>query len=212
MGACESAARVGRVGDHPGMQLAQIAPLALSASTPVPAESRIAAGSVPVRATFSPVASPAAPAAIEAAVDGAARVALPPVYDFPGIKAGDVFDIVKGSKVGFLGVKGVATITRFEDDGASFAIKAGAFGVKVDVVVDVQRTGADTVRISSRGTGIPDTVADGRVVESRTNYAEFERTDETNERTVIEHDGEGGIVIDTVVPTFGDAHLILERR
>ncbi len=162
---------------------------------------------------FAPIrpAAAAAPASISGAIDGVARL-VAPLIDFPGIEAGQVFDIVKGSKVGFLGVKGVATITRFEDDGASFAIKAGAFGIKVDVVVDVQRTGADTVRISSRGTGIPDTVADGRVVESRTNYAEFVRTDESNERTVIEHDGDGGIVIDTVVPTFGDAHLILERR
>jgi hypothetical protein len=193
----------------------QLAPIALAPASPTlaapttterPPRPGHGPGAVPIRP-----AAAAAPAGIEGAIDGVARL-VAPLIDFPGIAAGQVFDIVKGSKVGFLGVKGAATITRFDDDGASFAVKAGAFGVKVDVVVDVQRTGADTVRISSRGTGIPDTTAEGRVVESRTNYAEFVRTDASNERTVIEHDGSGGIVIDTVVPTFGNAHLILERR
>ncbi|MCW2920730.1 MAG: hypothetical protein JWL76_604 [Thermoleophilia bacterium] len=163
-------------------------------------------------ATTSVAPAPAAASAsISGAVDGVAQL-LAPLIDFPGIAAGQVFDIVKGSKVGFLGVKGEATITRFDDEGASFAVKAGAFGVKVDVVVDVQRTGPETVRISSRGTGIPNMDADGTVVVSRTNYAEFLRSDGSGERTVIQHDGTGGIVIDTVVPTFGNAHLVLERR
>ncbi len=216
-GTRESDACVGRVGDHGPMQLSPIttppipitpvqalgsaAPAAHALAAPSFAAARLAAASP------APVV---APASLESAVDAVARLAAP-LIDFPGIAAGQVFDIVKGSKVGFLGVKGEATITRFTDDGASFAVKAGAFGVKVDVVVDVQRTGADTVRISSRGSGIPDQQADGRIVESRTNYAEFARIDDPSQRTVISHDGRGGIVIDTVVPTFGNAHLVLAR-
>lgn len=169
--------------------------------------------SIPLRAAASmwPAAA-GAPAPIEGAIDGVARLGSGPIIDFPGIVAGNQFDIVKGSKVGFLGVKGEAGILQLDDDHASFKIKAGALGVKVDLVVDVVRTGADTVRISSRGTGVPDTSAEGRIVAQRTNYAEFERIDNPRERTIIQHDGRGGIVIDTVVPTFGAAHLVLQRR
>ena len=200
------------------MQLAPISQLpvvhgpvvAAPIGAPTPFEQTPRLGHGPDSVTVRPAAA-AAPASIAGAVDGVAQL-LAPLIDFPGIAAGQVFDIVKGSKVGFLGVKGEATITRFDDEGASFAVKAGAFGIKVDVVVDVQRTGADTVRISSRGSGIPDTTVDGKVVVSRTNYAEFVQVDGANDRTVIQHDGNGGIVIDTVVPTFGNAHLLLERR
>jgi hypothetical protein len=163
--------------------------------------------------------APAAPttgAAKEAAIDGVARLLgaalATPIVDFPGIATGDRFDIVKGSKVGFLGVKGEAEVLALTDDNASFKIRAGAFGVKVNVVVDVVRTGADTVRISSRGSGIPDQQAEGRVLASRTNFAEFERIDNPAERTAIAHDGNGRIEIDTVVPTFGQAHLVLVKR
>ena len=158
-----------------------------------------------------------APIAFAGASDGALRlfaptVDSPPLVDFPGIATGDRFAIVKGSKVGFLGVKGDAQITHFAPDAATFAVRAGAFGVKVDVVVAVVQTGPDTVRISSRGTGIPDTSAEGRIVERRTNYVEFARISDPTERTIIRHDGKGGIVIDTVVPTFGAAHLVLEKQ
>ncbi|MCB0878515.1 MAG: hypothetical protein KDC46_05990, partial [Thermoleophilia bacterium] len=160
----------------------------------------------------------AAPAPLAGAIDGVARLAAPGAattsqfIDFPGIEAGQQFDIVKGSKVGFLKVKGNADILRLADDGASFHVKAGAFGVKVDVTVDVERTGDDTVRISSHGSGIPDQTAEGRVVENRTDYVEFERIDAPDEHTIISHDGNGTLTIETVVPTFGTAHLVLARR
>jgi hypothetical protein len=189
----------------------QLAPITQLPAVNAPAAPARTDAPAPFVAPTRPAIDPAPAASLAGAIDGVAQL-LAPLIDFPGIAAGQVVDIVKGSKVGFLGVTGAATITRFEDDGASFAVKAGAFGIKVDVVVDVQRTGADTVRISSRGTGIPDTTADGKVIASRTNYAEFVRADGSNERTIIQHDGTGGIVIDTVVPTFGNAHLILERR
>ena len=157
-----------------------------------------------------------APAAIAAANDGVLRllapVANPPIVDFPGIVTGDQFKIVKGSKVGFLGVKGDAKITHFAPDAATFEVKAGAFGIKVDVVVEVVQTGPDTVRISSRGSGFPDTSAEGRVVARRTNYVEFVNTDGSDDRTIIRHDGNGRVEIDAVVPTFGKAHLILEKQ
>jgi hypothetical protein len=194
------------------MKLAPIHPLAPSTG-PVAhrAIADVTAATAPVPRVAGPVAAPSTAAALEAILDGVARLSTP-LVDFPGIATGDMFDIVKGSKVGFLGVRGEAQVLRLDDDYASFKVRAGALGIKVDVVVDVERTGPETVRISSRGSGIPNTTADGRIIESRTNYAEFERTDDPSERTVIQHDGRGRIVIDTVVPTFGDAHLILQKR
>jgi hypothetical protein len=156
-------------------------------------------------------AAPTSASSIEQAADGVARLSTA-IVDFPGIVTGDRFDIVKGSKVGFLGVKGEATILQLDDDSATFKVKAGAFGVKVDVEVEVERTGPDTVRISSRGSGFPDSSEEGRIVTSRTNFAEFERIADPSEHTIITHDGNGRITIDTVVPTFGRAHLVLERR
>ena len=139
------------------------------------------------------------------------RVAAPPIVDFPGIEAGQSFDVVKGSKVGWMGVTGKAKIERFDADGATFRVTGGRFGLNVDVLVSVERIDDQHVRISSRGSGIPDMNAVGRIITSRTNFTEFERVDAPDEHTVISHDGNGGIVIDTVVPTFGAAHLVLER-
>ena len=189
------------------MQLAPIAsaPVANVVRPPAGAHPVAPAAHVPARLAAAPAA---APAPLAGAIDGVLRL-----IDFPGIAAGDAFDIVKGSKVGFLGVKGDADILRFDDTAASFHVRAGAFGVKVDVTVEVEQTGPDTVRISSRGTGIPDQAVDGRIVASRTNYAEFVRVDDPTERTVISRDAANGrITIDTVVPGFGNAHLLLDKR
>ncbi|MCW2927644.1 MAG: hypothetical protein JWM86_1612, partial [Thermoleophilia bacterium] len=116
------------------------------------------------------------------------------------------------SKVGFLNVKGEANVLRMDPNAASFHVKAGAFGVKVDVQVDIVQVDATTVRISSTGTGVPNMSELGRVVESRPDYAVFEQVSDPSKRTMIVHDGAGHVTIDTVVPTFGDAHLVLERR
>lgn len=211
----KSAARVGRVVDHCGMQLASISPFSPVQPT-IKREVAPAISAAPAAAAvFAHVAAPTASAPLAGVVDGVARLASAPtasLIDFPGIAAGDVFDIVKGSKVGFFKVGGEATVLRLDPDHATFKVKAGAFGMKVDVVVDVVQIGADLVRISSTGQGIPNTVADGRVVTSRTNFAEFERVDAPSEHTVLEHDGSGQLTIDTVVPTFGNAHLVLKRR
>jgi hypothetical protein len=195
------------------MQLSSITPFAPSTTR---VEQSTLVASAPAPATSAPrVAAPWAALSVEGATDGVARLGQPwstPIIDFPGIEAGDQFDIAKGSKVGFLGVRGDAEILDLDDDFASFQIRAGSLGVRVDVVVDVERTGEDTVLISSRGSGIPNTSAEGRIIAQRRNYVEFERIDDPSERTIIRHDGRGKVVIDTVVPTFGKAHLILNRR
>lgn len=160
-------------------------------------------------------APPTARAAVAGAVDGAARLLAPvapaPIVDFPGVQAGQEFDIVKGSKVGFFGgVKGAASIESFTPDLAAFHVRAGKFGVKVDVEVTVERIDDTHVRISSKGSGIPDQTAVGEVVQSRTNYAEFRTVDLNLKNTVIQRDvATGQITIDTEVPKFGDAHLVL---
>lgn len=197
------------------MQLAPLTTARIAQPAPAALETPPRPGHGPDVAPVRPlarVAPPAAPAAVEGALDGVARTWSGPLIDFPGISAGDRFDIAKGSKVGFLGVRGEASILSLADDDATFHVKAGALGVRVDVEVEVLRTGVDTVQISSRGSGIPDTTARGRIVEQRTNHVEFERIDDPTERTVISHDGRGNITIDTVVPTFGKAHLLLDKR
>jgi hypothetical protein len=134
-----------------------------------------------------------------------------PIVDFPGISAGMRFEIVDGSKAGPIGIRGNAVINELTDDRASFHVAAGRFGMKVDVTVDVERTGPDSVRLHSSGRGLPDTVADGRIVAQRTNYVEFARIDAPDERTIITHDGRGGVTIETVVPTIGRVYLNLKR-
>lgn len=134
-----------------------------------------------------------------------------PLFDFPGIRAGDSFDIAKGSKVGFLTPKGTADLSAFTSDGARFAIHAAAFGQKVDMDVLVERLDAMKVRITQTQAGKAPTMTEGRVVETRTNYSEFLGVDGTT-RTVISHDGTGQLVIDTTIPTLGAAHLVLQKR
>lgn len=190
----------------------QLAPIAshLPVSAPIrPVATPFAA----VATSRSPEpAAPSSPGSVEGAADGAARLALPPIYDFPGIQTGDRFDIVKGSKVGPLGVKGEAEVLELTPNAARFHVKAGRFGIKVDVNVDIVQLDEKTVRISSTGSGIPPVTETGRVVETRTNYAVFEQVSDPSKRTVIASDGAGRVTIDTVVPTFGDAHMVLERR
>jgi hypothetical protein len=110
------------------------------------------------------------------------------------------------------GVKGEAAITTFQPDHATFHVKAGAFGIKVDVDVDIVQVDDTTVRISSNGTGVPNMSELGRVVTTRTNFAEFEQVSDPSKHTVISSDGNGHVTIDTVVPTFGRAHMELQRR
>jgi hypothetical protein len=194
------------------MQLAPASPLALSTPIVAPAAAGMWA---PIAAPAARPLAPAAPgtsAPLEGAVDGAARLALPPIYDFPGMATGDAFDIVKGSKVGPLGVKGEAQVLELGPNAARFHVKAGRFGIKVDVNVDIVQLDEKTVRISATGSGIPAMSEVGRVLETRTNYAVFEQVSDPSKRTVISHDGAGHVTIDTVVPTFGDAHLELEKR
>lgn len=215
MGEGESAAPVGCVGDHPHMQLAPVAsvsPAVQPIAPPAAADAPAAPAPAPAAAPhFAGIASPVAAASVEGAQDGVARLAKP-VVEFPGIEAGQVFDVVKGSKAGFFGIKGEASVLRLDPDAASFKVKAGAFGIKVDVQVDIVQVDDTTVRISSKGSGIPDMSELGRVVESRPNYALFEQVSDPSKLTRIVHDGNGNIVIDTDVPTLGATHLILERR
>jgi len=185
------------------------APFAAAAS----ASALAAAPSAARWLTQAPAAAAVATSApLEAAVDGVARLVSTPIVDFPGIAAGQTFDIVQGSKAGAIGVRGSAELLTFDPDHAVIHVKAGRFGVHVDVTVDIIRLSEDTVRITSKGSGVPDSSVDGRVVTIRTNYSEFERIGYPNERTIISHDGAGNLVIDTAIPRFGVAHLLLDRR
>jgi hypothetical protein len=189
----------------------QLAPIASAALALTPIAPIAASNSAPVAHALAP-AAPTSPASVEGATDGAARLALPPIYDFPGIATGDSFDIVKGSKVGPLGVKGEAQVLELGPNAARFHVKAGKFGIKVDVNVEIVQLDEQTVRISSTGSGIPNMSETGRVLDTRTNYAVFEQVSDPSKHTVIASDGKGHVTIDTVVPTFGDAHLELEKR
>lgn len=192
------------------MQLTFVNPVSAATIRPAALPQPVAAPGMSALPTFLPgreLGAPGASASTAGAIDGVSRL-----FDFPGLAAGDAFDIVKGSKVGFIGVKGSADILRFENDAAAFNVRASAFGKKVDVTVEVVRTGADTVRITSRGSGMDDQAADGRIIASRTNYAEFSELSDPSKRTVISFDGRGRVSINTVVPTFGNAHLLLDKR
>ena len=172
-------------------------------------------GSALVPAPAAPAAPIAAPsvrsAAGSAAVAGAALVTTP-LIDFPGIAKGDVFDIAKGSKVGMFSPKGTASIDRFEPDAASFHLLASTFGVKVDMLVTVERVDDKQVRLTTLTADGKTGSVLGNIVATRQNYAEFVSADEKAERTIIRHDGKGGVTIDTVVPTFGAAHLVLQKH
>lgn len=198
-------ARVPTVGTTPTFVHLGPAPLA-----PAPALDAVARAAV---RRFGVPAPPAAPGAAAGAIDGVVRLAAAgPIVEFPGIAAGDRFDIVKGSSVGPLGIRGSATVEHLDDDRATFQVQAGRFGFKVEVTVDLVRLDDEHVRISSRGSGLPDMSEVGRVVERRLNHAVFEQVGDPSRRTTIDHDGSGRIVIDTIVPTLGRAHLKLERR
>lgn len=195
MCAVKSAASVGRVGDHLRMQLAPVASL-----TPVIAPAMIA-----------PSAS-VGMLAVPFSLTSAAPTAPALVVDFPGISAGQQFDVVKGSKAGFFGVRGESTVLRMDPDAASFHVKAGALGMQVDVTIDIAKVDATTVRLSSTGVGFPNMSELGRIVESRTDFAVFEQVSDPSKLTKIVHDGHGNVTIDTVVPTLGNVHLVLDRR
>ncbi len=155
---------------------------------------------------------PVAPAPVAVPAPAAAPAGLPPLIDFPGIVEGDRFGIARGSRVGAVPVRGTAAIARLDDEGANFAIRAGALGVRVDVEVNVERIDADRVLISSRGRGIPDFTGMGEVVESRPNYVEFRSLDHDLANTIIQHDGAGRLRIDGEIPDFGNLQLLLDRQ
>ena len=169
-------------------------------------------GGAPAPMSNAPAVTPSVSStAGSAAVAGAALVATP-LIDFPGIAKGDLFDIAKGSKVGMFSPKGTASIDRFEPDAAAFHLIASTFGVKVDMLVTVERVDAGQVRLTTKTSDGKTGTVLGNIVATRQNYAEFVSTDGKAERTIIRHDGKGGITIDTVVPTFGAAHLVLQKH
>lgn len=157
-----------------------------------------------------PIGAPVAAPAVEQAAAGAALAGK--LIDFPGIKAGDTFDLVKGSKFGFFGIKGNAVINRFDDDHASFHVTAGKLGLHADVDVEVERIDDTHVRIASRGTGVPAMSSAGEIIETRTNFVRFHATDIQVKDTVISSDGSGHVTIDAEIPNMGSVHLELQRR
>lgn len=162
-------------------------------------------------------AAPTPPSAAPASAAPAAAVPtadepMPPLVDFPGIEQGDMFDLIKGSKIGFFGVKGSGSIDRLDNEGAAFTVKGRMGFVRANAVIDVTRLDADHVFMSVKGKGVPDTSGRGRVVESRTNFAEFEPLDFPVGNTTIAHDGNGLITIDAEAPGLGAVHLLLQKR
>jgi len=180
--------RSATVGDHVPMKLPPIAHVTALAARPTPDNAA--------------VPSPLVPAFTAAA----------PIADFPGIEQGDEFEIVRGSTAGPIGVRGTATVDLLEPEHMTFHVVAGRFGMNVDVVVDIVRVDDQHVEISSRGEGIPDTTDLARIVEQRTNFIRFEQASNPTNVTSISHDGNGNLVVDAVIPNFGAAHLLLDRR
>ncbi|MCW2974019.1 MAG: hypothetical protein JWN72_2292 [Thermoleophilia bacterium] len=166
--------------------------------------------------TSAPIPS-FAPAAIaaplpSAPVPGGPVPVVPPLFNFPGVAKGDLFDIAKGSKVGMFSPKGTASVDLFDASAAAFHIKAGAFGVNVDMLVAVQRLSDTQVKLTTTSADGKATTSVGDIVAARLNYAEFVSTDGKKEHTVIQADGKGAITLDAVVPTFGNAHLVLQKH
>lgn len=178
---------------------------------------RTVAALAPGRAvTIDGVGSPRIPAPVaqprersEAVAQARAGAQL---VDFPGIVAGDTFELVKGSKVGPIGIKGEAEVKHLDDDSAAFHVRGGRFGIKLDVDVEIARTGDDTALIKAHGTGLDPYQTEARIAANRTNFVDFEHLGSPEGHTVFSSDGQGHVVIDTVLPTFGDVHLELERR
>lgn len=164
-------------------------------------------------APVQPLAAPLAPQA-SALIAPARAATTGPIVDMPGIAAGDEFDLVDGTKVGPIGIKGEGWLDTFDPDHIALRVKGGRFGFKVDVAVDITRVDAERVRIATKGSGmVGDSDLIARIVESRPGYALFELEADPSKKTLITWDGSRRMVIDTdAVPNVGHAHLVLDRR
>lgn len=156
------------------------------------------------------------------AVQGAALLSGP-IVDFPGVQAGDQFSLARGSKAGKFGsVGGAGKILRFDNDAASFWVKAGKFGINVEAQVDVDRIDDERVRINTTTKSlfpIPEELKQlfgsemtARIVASRANYAEFVNEADPSMTMKLQRDNAGVITIDATMPSVGDTHLILEPK
>jgi len=165
-------------------------------------------------APFAPANRFAAPIAPSAPVGRAATAAAAPIVDLTGVKAGDTFDLVDGTKVGPIGIKGEGWLDVFEPDHIALRVKGGRFGFKVDVAVDITRLDETRVRIATKGSGlVGDSDLIARIVESRPNYALFELEADPSKKTLITWDGKDRMVVDSdAIPNVGHAHLELDRR
>ncbi|MCW2974604.1 MAG: hypothetical protein JWN72_2877 [Thermoleophilia bacterium] len=149
-----------------------------------------------------------------AALDGARLVAegagSAPLLDFPKVATGRTMAIVKGSRVGVLSPKGTATVDRLDGNMATFSLNAVAIGQSAKFQMTIERIDAGHVRITSKNakTGASQMVL-GTIVSSKPNYAQFQAADGSGKTTVYQNPT-GQIIIDTNVPGFGAAHLILQ--
>ncbi|MBC7459945.1 MAG: hypothetical protein H7287_01145 [Thermoleophilia bacterium] len=167
----------------------------------------------PAPASIQPFAPVAVPAPLPVPpVPGGPVPVVPPLFNFPGIAKGDLFDLAKGSKVGMFSPKGTASVDLFDASAASFHIKAGAFGVNVDMLVAVQRISDKQVKLTTTSSDGKVTTSTGDILAARENFAEFVSTDGKNEHTIIQANGKGLVTLDAVVPTFGAAHLVLQKH
>ncbi|MBC7460169.1 MAG: hypothetical protein H7287_02275 [Thermoleophilia bacterium] len=157
--------------------------------------------------------APAAPRA-SGALAGAQLVAegsgSAPLLDFPKVAAGRSMAIVKGSRVGALSPTGTATVDRMDGNMATFSLNAVAIGQSAKFQMTIERIDATRVRITSKNatTGASQMVL-GTIVSSKPNYAQFQAADGSGKTTVYQNPA-GQIIIDTNVPGYGAAHLILQ--
>ncbi|MCW2949438.1 MAG: hypothetical protein JWN41_451 [Thermoleophilia bacterium] len=150
----------------------------------------------------------------DATVHGALLVARAsanaPLFDFPNIRAGRRLAIVTGSRVGLLAPKGTVNVDRLEGNVASFSMNATAVGQSARFQMTIERVDAGHVRITSKNakTGSSQMVV-GTIVSTKQNYAQFQASDGSGKTTVYQNPA-GHIVIDTTIPGYGAAHLILQ--
>jgi hypothetical protein len=177
----------------------------------------------PATVSGSSASAIAMPTTAAPAVPALSASSASPLLDFPGVTIGDRYVVGNGTKVGKFGsVKGAGEVLKWNDDAASFHIKAGKFGINVDLNVDITRLDGDRVLLHTGSNGMvdpttgtvqPETDIVARTVVSRTNYAEFVGVDDPSMRTTIQRDSANNIIIDASVPQAGGpVHIVLNPR
>ncbi len=146
------------------------------------------------------------------------------IFDFPNVQTGDRFKLVKGSKANGWGISGEARVITMSDTSAKVWLKAGKFGLRMELEIEVAQTSPTTARISGGEVGKTPSSSDATIVDARTNYSEFKATEGganagkatlkfENNQFVLDVRGDGFLRgIDIPGGTDGlDVHLVLEK-